>query len=334
MRKHYVNVNLPPTMTGSSHMSQYRNGEGNPLSSLTGTMFVKVLSVNWFDRTIDCVGMFNQSGAGPWYDVPILAPVLTQSEGLHWLPSITPTEGENPRVLDGMTNQVDAVAVIDFIGGDALRPICLGFVSSGPNEFSFGERGTKIERHASGIYSRTTLSGIHEVSFPDGTYFKVGPESDGPELNDLSGQNTRHADTRPWSIEADDPRIVTMSHATGTKMTIMPDGSLEVASFVGSTISLTVDGAIALTSPVGSSIICGADGSMTISSASGAGITFGADGSLNLFASTGSISVNGIELTTHTHTYQAATAVGSGGDPAHSHGLTINSQSTNGPSNA
>lgn len=332
MRKHYVNVNLPPTMTGSSHMSQYRTGESNPLSNLTGSMYVKVLAVNWFDRTIDCVGMYNQSGAGPWYDVPILSSVLTQSEGVHWLPSITPVEGDNPRVMDTMTGELDAVAVIDFIGGDAIRPVCLGFVSAGPNEFSFGERGTRIERHASGIYSRTTIDGTHEMSFPDGTYFKVAPEVEGTELNDLSGQNIRHADTRPWNIQTDDPRIITMSHATGTKMNVLQDGSMQITSFMGATIALSVDGAMSFTSPVGSAITFDADGSMTLASASGAGITFGTDGSLRLTAATGSVFLNGVELTTHTHQYtQPPGSTEPGGADNHSHGISNSTQATAGP---
>lgn len=350
--KSYTNVNLPPTMSGSSHMSNYRQGESHPMMNVSGSLFAKVLSVNWFDRTISCVGYGNQSGAGPWYDVPLLSPILTQSEGIHWLPTVTDTNGDNPRLMSDITGELDAMAVIDFIGGDALRPVCLGFVSVGPHEFAFGEPGTKIERHASGIYSRTTAEGVHEMSYPDGTYFRVAPESSGDQLDNLNGQNSRYADTRPWAIDQTNPNIVTLSHVTGTKTTIRQDGSMQVLSLAGAEISLDVDGSMALKSPSGAAISFGVDGSLKLLSPSGTGIIFSADGSLSLsssggasivFATDGSLSIqaqsgssggaltiNNINFLTHTHQYtQANTSTDSGGSPSHTHGVG-NSISTTG----
>lgn len=286
-------IKLPPTVTGSSATADIRDGYVNSMRRLSGSVYARVTGVNWYTHTITCVGMYNQHGAGPWYDVPVISSTLTQSEGVRWMPSIEPPKGDTISEQATIDGESDAIAVLDFIGGDIMRPVCLGFVHGSSHEFSFGEEGTKLERHNSGIYTRTTKTGTFEFSFPCGSFVKVAPVEEGTDLTDLSGKNIRDAKTRPWSIPQDNPRTMTVSHSTGSSFSINETGEISITGVTGSTATLSIDGTISLSSPSGALILIGGDGSITINSSS----------SVSLSAPSGSISVSGISLTSHTHQY-------------------------------
>ena len=124
----------------------------------------------------------------------------------------------------------------------------MGFVSAGPNEFSFNEPGTRIDRHASNVYSRLAQNGTYEFSFPDGTFVKISPASEGYGLTDLDAKNTKHAGARPWNIPTDQPRIISFSHPSGTSITIDENGSINIVS--ATSISITSkSGRISLNTP-------------------------------------------------------------------------------------
>lgn len=298
---------LPHTMSGSAHTSEYREGNTNPITRVGGAIFARVISVNWLNRTVDCVGMYTHAGAGPWSNIPILSSIMTQSEGVHWLPTITDTPQDNIRNQSQMSGILDAIAVLDFIHGDIMKPICLGFISSGPNEFSTGEVGTKIERHASGVYSRTTIDGMYEFSFPDGTFFKVAPTERGTQLEDLTGTNVRDTVERPWSIPISPPRTINMAHPTGTQITVSEIGSVNV---------VIADGAeFAVTHPSGSVIQISSDGTLSVV----------ASGMVNINAGSGSITINNVDLVVHTHTdnHGHSASTGTAGSDNHSHSVSI-----------
>lgn len=306
---------LPPTMSGSSNLSNVRSGFVSPLKQISGAIYCKVIGVNWFNHTIDCVGMYNQAGAGPWYNVPIVGPMRTQSEGVHWLPTVMPATETGVQQTGWTDGDLDAVAVIDFISGDILKPICLGFVSAGPNEFSFGEEGTKLERHSSGVYSRLTQKGLFEFSFPDGTFLKIGPTNEGAELTDLSGQNVRDATSRPWSIPSDDARAVTFAHASGSTVNITELGDVSISSVSSTSITMTADGIISIISPSGSSFQINPDGSLAIVAGT----------NLSVSAPSGSIKINDVNLVTHYHpeTHEHTGTTGQGGADNHTHPIYL-----------
>lgn len=220
-------ANFPDTMLGSSSTMDLRTGYVNPMSRMSGPIYARVTKVNWYNRTISCVGLHNQAGAGPWEDVPVLSPAMSQAEGLNWMPTIeepNPEMASNAGKLEGVQ---DAMAVLDFISGDTLKPVCVGFIIPGFNEMCFNEPGTRIDRHVSNIYSRTTSTGTFEFAFPDGMYIKVSPENEGYDLTNISAKNANYQD-RPWFIKQDSPRIAVISHPSGTKFTIDSKGALTI----------------------------------------------------------------------------------------------------------
>ena len=236
------------SLYGSAGMRPKRDGEVSPFAKIPGSIYARITYVNWEQRTINCIGMANQKSAGPWNNVPVLSTMATQSEGLHWLPTITEVDVEYAQQAAEFSGVLDALAVIDFIGGDPLRPICMGFVSAGPNEFSFNEPGTRIDRHASNVYSRLAQNGTYEFSFADGTFVKISPASEGYGLTDLDAKNTKHAGARPWNIPTDQPRIISFSHPSGTSITIDENGSINIVS--ATSISITSkSGRISLNTP-------------------------------------------------------------------------------------
>jgi hypothetical protein len=232
---------------GRGHAALYeiRNEGGVPVdyADTKGSMLVRVIGVNWARRTVDCVGMHNQTNSGPWLNVPVLASVFSQSEGIHWLPYIdapTKYDVENISYIDG---NHDAVAIIMFVGGNVLFPVCVGFLAAGPNEFSFDEPGTKIERHASDIYTRIAMNqktkeGLYEFSFPDGTYIKVANPKENKKLTELSKKNMDAGQNkRSWTIEKDDPKYVMLHHSSGCEITVDQLGNVSVSSPVSVSIT-------------------------------------------------------------------------------------------------
>lgn len=228
---------IPSSILGSSSLSDHRSGRVNSYARVPGAIYARVISVNWAARTVDCIGLHNQTGAGPWYGVPIISSVFSQTEGQHWLPTITEPTGSSPQTNAKLEGKGDGLAILDFIYGDPLNPVCLGFISPGANQFSFSEPGTKITRHASNVYDRLTANGTYEFAFPDGTFLKIAPASEGYGLTNLDAKNTRNADTHPWSIPVDAPRIVSFSHPSGTSITIDQNGAINITS--ASSISIT-----------------------------------------------------------------------------------------------
>lgn len=321
-------IKLPPTISGSSSTADLRDGYMNPMRQLSGAIYARVISVDWYAHTISCVGMYNQQGAGPWYDVPVISSTLTQNEGIRWLPSIADPNGTTMQDKGSIDNNVDAVAVIDFISGDALRPICLGFIHVSPHEFSFGEEGTKLERHNSGIYTRTTKEGTYEFSFPCGSFVKVAAPEEVLTLKDLSAQNTRDAAQRPWVIPQDQPRSMLVSHITGSNVLLdnlgeiaivsntgsfgkfLQDGSVSVSSSMGATLSLLPDGEASLLSPSGAllrllpdgSVILNAvssvsiDASSSVSISGASSVSIGSSSSVSIDASTVSIGSSSVSI--------------------------------------
>lgn len=245
-------ANIPPTMYGSSGMSDFREGSVNSGYDVNGARYVKITKVNWFAHTVDCVGLHQEANEGPWYDVPVISTAMTQAEGVFWLPSVVESSDSTipPGNLEGV---MDAIGVIAFIANNKFRPVCIGFVPSPRHEFSFGEEGSKIERHVSGVYNRTTKTGTYEFAFPDGTYLKIGPPISGTELTPLSGQNIRDATVRPWNIPPDNPRIITVAHPSGATVRIDELGNISIIS--AQNLSISATSSVSITAPSGSIII-------------------------------------------------------------------------------
>jgi hypothetical protein len=239
---------VPHTVYGQASLSDMRRGKINDYSNMRGAIYARVLRVNWASHTIDCIGLHNYKGSGPWFNVPVLKSVFTQTEGVHWMPTIAPpTKGDNQAnaYLEG---EDDALAIVDFVSGDIKKPVCLGFITPGAHELSFADEGVKIERHNSDVYSRLTSNGTYEFAFPDGTYIKIAPESEGYGLKDLSAMPAKDAGKRQWNISSDEPRVAIVSHPSGTSITIDKDGNVSIHSAQSISLS-TSNGSISLNTP-------------------------------------------------------------------------------------
>jgi len=267
----------PTTMRGSAAMADVRNGVESAYGTSRGPMLGRVLGINWAKRTLKCVGMHMDEGSGPWIDVPIASSVFTQSEASHWIPSVAPPVDTSFSGLSALDGVDDAIAIIVFANNNPIFPICVGFLPPLYHEFSFDEPGTKIDRHASDVYSRMTSNGTYEFAFPDGTYFKVAPITENIGLTDLSSGNVH--ESRPWTIVKDDPRFVTMMHSSGASVVIDPFGNMSVST----PTNLNVNA-------VGSTTIQ-STGSLTINTSS----------TISINSSGGNITVNGVNLVTHNH---------------------------------
>lgn len=222
--------NLPHTLRGSNSLMDLRLGFKNPYGTNCKPMYARVIKVNWYSRTIDCVGLHDNAGAGPWTDVPVISSVFTQSEGQHWMPTIADPSQDTPQLAGEIEGVLDALAIIDFISGDPLKAVCLGFITPGANELSFLEPGLKLTRHVSNIYERMTKNGTFEFAFPDGTYIKICPSEEGYALTDLTQEVQRDSDKKPWTIPVDNPRIMIINHPSGTTVTIDQSGSISISS--------------------------------------------------------------------------------------------------------
>lgn len=236
---------LPPSIAGTASLINQRTGFDPDEKLLRHTMYARVLKVNWHARTVDCVGMHRNHGNGKFVNVPMMTPIFTQTEALHWLPDIAPPTKKAPEANAKLEGNDDALAILLFVGNNQNNPVCLGFISPGYNEFSFAEEGTKIERHTSDVYNRLTKDGTYEFAFPDGTYLKVAPAANGYQLTNLSELSHRDKTTKPWTIKKDGPRIAILNHASGTNISISETGDITIHSATNININAT-DGSIVI----------------------------------------------------------------------------------------
>ena len=214
-----------------------------------GSMMVRVLDINYAKRTLRCVGMQDEMGSGPFENVPILSNIYTQMEGVNWLPIFEKPSADFDASNAKVEGIKDAVAIIDFIGGNIQSPVCIGFLAPGPNQLSFSEPGLRIERHNSDIYERWTSKGVYELAFPDGTYMKIAPMSEGPQLTNIAAQNDIDKGTYPWTIiPQSEPNLFVISHVSGASMIISGLGTMTLQDATGGMFKLANNAGSILTS--------------------------------------------------------------------------------------
>lgn len=225
---------------GHAALWQWRNegGQFTHVGEIGGSIIARVTYINWAKHTINCMGDGRQKMSGPWVNVPVMSPNISQKEGIAWIPNILEEETVQFEQLDDLytfyeqssNNEKNNVyAVILFIGDDPHTPVCIGFIVPNGSQMTFEEPGVKIERHTSNIYTRTTKNGTYEHSFPDGTYIKLAQEDEPIELTSLEYSNA-DSEKIPWTIEADSPRYIYVKHSSGTSITIDAQGNVAIES--------------------------------------------------------------------------------------------------------
>ena len=222
-------------------------------ANMSGIMLARVLSINYATRTLTCIGVLDQLGSAPLYNVRIMSSNFSQKEGSHWLPVIDTPDANAPGGFAAISGKRDAIAVIAFVGGTMMHPICIGFVDSGSSELSFPAPGLRLERHSSNIYERWTQEGLYEFSFPDGTYIKICRPEDGELLTKINGRKdasgnpvlTGNIDvnTHPWYIpKSTKSNIYVLNHGSGTKMKISEQGIFSVTDNTNGNFTLGASG--------------------------------------------------------------------------------------------
>ena len=276
------------------------------------------------DHSVDVVMVDNYSRLA---GVQVLSGNGGQSFGL--LDLYCPTELSGADKWDVAKNSANPKAAIDFSG---QMPVVVGFLYPQIGQMTFKDKNRRIDRHSSDVYSTLTSTGDYELSFPNGTFVRIGAS---PDHEDLTAKDF----DKKWLIgknkdAATHLRVVLGNNgAVKADMHIDPDGNL-TASFQG-TGNITTAGNLTVNAPnvtvnTGTAIVnasskvelatplvhCTAaltvdglitgKGGMALSGGSGAQVT----GNIN---STGTITganvkQGAIDLAAHHHTAQGATS--------------------------
>jgi hypothetical protein len=210
------------------HRTPWPDNPGGGYAAMPGCAVARVFRVDPVNGTVDCVGAGSFRGA-VWRGVHVVSPGASSNEGLRWLPLVTTLGGGlDPTKEMRLSGERDAFAVLAFLSGNASTPVCLGFLPGGPDELSHPEPGTRLERHASDVYSRLTADGTYEVSFADGSYLKIADAAQGADLTPLLGH-----DERPWQTAQAAPKRLHYQHASGVVIDVSPEGALTVTAPAG-----------------------------------------------------------------------------------------------------
>lgn len=118
------------------------------------------------------VQVMTSSGNGTYGASDMYAPEERSGEDKWNLAKATP---DNP------------IACVDFSG---VLPIVTGFVRPQVGQSNFAEKNLRVNRHMSDVYSTLDSSGNFELSFPNGTFIRIGASKDHVDLagKDVDGK--------------------------------------------------------------------------------------------------------------------------------------------------
>jgi hypothetical protein len=146
--------------------------------------------------------------------------------GLVDLPRPAQPEDENAKWDITKRTESDVIAAVAYF--DSMRmPVVVGFLYPQINQMLFEEKGRKIDRHESDVYSTTTKDGDHEWYHPSGTYVRVAVN---PEHEDLTGKDF----DKKWKIDRNTGKAVhvrlTVKNAGNqvASLNIDPEGNITV----------------------------------------------------------------------------------------------------------
>lgn len=135
------------------------------------------------------------------------------------------------------------VAAIDFSG---VMPVVVGFRYPQVGQMTFKEKNLRIHRHPSDVYSTLNAAGDFEMSFPNGTFLRVGAA---PDHVDLAGLDV----DGKWSIAKNQDAATHLRLVLGNAGTVKadlhinPDGDV-TGTFQGSG-ELTFIGDVVVNAP-------------------------------------------------------------------------------------
>jgi len=158
--------------------------------------------------------------------VQVLTPSGGTRSGVSDLPTPAASEDEEGKWDITRRTESDVIAAVAYF--DNMRmPVVIGFMYPQVNQMLFAEKGRRIDRHESDVYSTVDKDGNMEWSHPSGTFFRVATSAD---HEDLSGKDT----DGNWGVDRNtDKRVhvrlqVGNGGAVKAKISIDPDGNMAI----------------------------------------------------------------------------------------------------------
>lgn len=135
------------------------------------------------------------------------------------------------------------IACVNFNG---VMPIVVGFIRPQIGQSNFAEKNLRVQRHMSDVYSTLNAAGDFELSFPNGTFLRIGAS---PDHVDLTGQDV----DGKWKIgkntgAASHLRLV-LGNGGATKADLHIDPSGNVTGTFQGTGNLTFIGDVVVNAP-------------------------------------------------------------------------------------
>ncbi|MCW5602585.1 hypothetical protein [Nitrosomonas sp.] len=210
----------------------------------------RVVAIHPEDNSVDI--LMTDDGAR-LAGVQVLASVASTRSGLVDLPIPAQPHDEDAKWDIAQATEEDVIAAVAYF--DAMRmPVVVGFLYPQINQILFAEKGRKIDRHESDVYSTITLDGDTEWYHPSGTYIRVGvsPAHEDLTAKDFDGK---------WQINRNIDKAVhvqlTVKNAGSqvASLNIDPDGNITLENIgnlsihAGGTMQLESEGNMTLTAP-------------------------------------------------------------------------------------
>lgn len=173
--------------------------------------------------------------------------------GLVDLPRPAQPEDEEAKWDITKRTESDIIAAIAYF--DSMRmPVVVGFLYPQINQMLFKEKGRKIDRHESDVYSTLTKDGNQEWYHPSGTYIRVATT---PPHEDLTGKdfdgkwkidrNTDKAVHFQLTVKNAGDQVASVNIDPQGNITIEHIGNLHIHS--GGTAHIESDGNMTLIAP-------------------------------------------------------------------------------------
>lgn len=185
--------------------------------------------------------------------VQVLSPTAGTRSGLVDLPVPAQPAGDDAKWNITQITENDVIAAVAYF--NAMRmPVVVGFLYPQINQMLFAEKGRKIERHESDVYSTLDSAGNAEWYHPSGTYIRVGVT---PAHEDLTAKDF----DKKWQINRNTDKAVhlqlTVKNAGSqvASLNIDPSGNItlnhvgNLSIHAGGTMQLESDGNMTLLAP-------------------------------------------------------------------------------------
>lgn len=161
--------------------------------------------------------------------------VFSGSSGAEYLPNFHATTQGKSSTLDAqipynLPGIDDLLAIVGFFDGNTQQPVVLGFMPPLYSQLFVTTPGLALSLHESGIWQIRTPDGAEETHFPGGTVIRIGQ---GSTLHDMANENQAF---KPPTLST--PETLTLTHPTGTSVSISSTGEVTITVAAGQTLNL------------------------------------------------------------------------------------------------